>query len=444
MAILSARELPATRPLPILIQQRTRPQPEARWEQLILRLGFIATGVFSFNMALQAWQQGQIETHREVLWAVFAEYALAFTLLTAGMLPGAVLKRLSLLIPAALVLVLVVWFYVKIEIALTIYGTDNLAFSQIAAERLRHGQNPFSVHDPSVIQTAADRFGVPRTFLTSTTDGRPLSNLMSWPAGSVLVFVPAVFLGVGDMRWVVVAFEIAVLAALWLRASAALRPLIVIPLAVDPDLFLQFTGGGVVDFVWVLPVLASAIALYGRRYGWAALLYGLAAGTKQQPWLLAPFLVIWIWHMHGKLPLRARGRAVAEFGAIAAAGFLVLNVPFMVWDFGGWYRGVMLPFNAQLVPFGSGISLLTQTGAAELSKDFYSAATFGVWGVLLLAYALHFRTLKHAVWLAPAIIMWFGYRSLQNYFIYWTPMMLVALMAWWEEEGRAAAAAADV
>jgi hypothetical protein len=34
----------------------------------------------------------------------------------------------------------------------------------------------------------------------------------------------------------------------------------------------------------------------------------------------------------------------------------------------------------------------------------------------------------------PAIIMWFGYRSLQNYFIYWSPMLLVAAFAWWDEE----------
>ena len=410
-----------------------------RWEQLILRFGFILTGAFMLNTALQAWSEGKIGIHHALVWVIFAEYALAFCLMTMGILSVRLLRRLAWLLPASILFVLIVAFYIKIQINLTVYGTDNIAFSHVAAERLLDGENPYTIKDATLIQQTAERFGVPTTFITSTTDGKPLDNLMSWPAGSVLVFVPALWLGVTDLRWVVVALQIAVLAMLWLRAPAALRPLAVIVLAVDPYLLLYFTGGGVLDYIWVLPVLASAITLYQGKFNWSAACYGLAAGIKQQPWLLAPFLAIWVWQMHRERTVAARARAVGEFGAIALAGFLALNLPFMVWDFPAWLHGVLLPFNEQLVPFGSGISLLTQTGIADLPKGFYSAATFGVWGLLLLAYALHFRTLKHALWLAPAVIMWFSYRSLQNYFIYWTPMLMVAVMSWWEEEERAPA-----
>lgn len=413
------------------------PSAQDRLEPLILRVGFIATGALLFHLAMQTWQIGNIGSHHEVVWIVFAQYALAFVLMGAGLLRVASLRRLTWTIFLAIALTMLAWFYVKIEINLRVYGTDNAAFSHVAAEKLIAGQNPYSIKDRGVIEAAAQRFGVPSTFITSTTDGQPLDNLMSWPAGSVLTLVPAFLLGVHDVRWVVVAFEIAVLALLWWHAPVALRPVVLLPIAIDPDLLLEFTAGGVMDYVWVLPVLASAIALYGRRDGWAALLFGLAAGTKQQPWLLAPFLAIWIWHTCPADAYMDRAKAVARFAGISAVGFLALNLPFMVWDPRGWLHGVLLPFQAQLVPFGSGISLLTQTGMAQLPKDFYSAATFGVWGVLLLAYALHFRSLKHTLWLAPAVIMWFGYRSLQNYFIYWTPLALVALMAWWEEEGHA-------
>ncbi|MDE3097570.1 MAG: hypothetical protein KGK07_16410 [Chloroflexota bacterium] len=424
--------------LPVLVQQRSRERAasrrDARWAQFILRLGFIATGIFAFEMALQTWQQGQIGTHREVVALVFADYAAAFAALTAALVPGERVRRAALLIPATLLLVLVAWFYVHIMISFPAYGTDNAVFSHVAAEQLIAGRNPYSINDPALIDASVKRFGLPSTFLTNTTDGRPLSELMSWPAGSVLVLVPPLYFGLHDVRWVVVAFEIAVLALLWWRASSVLRPLIVLPLAVDPDLFLRFTAGGVMDFIWVLPVMATAIALYRRRLGWAALLYGLSAGTKQQAWLLAPFLLVWLWHTSEDLSLRGRAQTIARFVAVSAAGFLALNAPFMLWDFRGWYDGVMLPFNAQLVPFGSGISLLTQTGLVDLPKSFYSVATFGVSGVLLLAYWLHFRTLKHAIWLAPAVIMWFGYRSLQNYYVYWAPVLLIGLIAWWEEE----------
>jgi uncharacterized membrane protein len=413
----------------------------ARWEQLALRIGLIATGALIFNMALQSWQMGDIGSHPAVVAVVFVQYALAFTLLAAGVLPADAARRAAPLIIIAVLYSLVSWSYIKIEINLRVYGTDNVAFSHVAAEQILEGTNPYQLRDRAAIEESAFRFGVPATFVTSTTDGKTLDNLMSWPAGSVLVLVPALALGLQDMRWVVVLFEVAVMVLLWLRAPAALRPLVLLPIVVDPDLFLQFTGGGVMDFIWVLPMLLCAIALYAGRLHWSALCYGLAAGAKQQPWLLAPFLAIYIWNMRREDPLALRARAVAAFGAVSAAGFLALNAPFMVWSFNDWMRGVLLPFREQLVPFGSGISLLTQTGAVGLPKEFYSAATFGVWGALILIYALYFRSLRHALWLAPAIIMWFGYRSLQNYYIYWVPMVLVALIAWWEEEDDAAASA---
>jgi uncharacterized membrane protein len=407
---------------------------DARWEHLILRVGLIATGAFIMGTVFPIWVQGRPGTHHQVVWLAFVDYGLAFGTMAAGMLPSRLLRRCWVLIPIAVVAATLIFMYVRIEIAVTYYGTDNLALSHIAAERLLDGDNPYAVNDPQVIKDAAKRFVLPPTYLTNDTDGKPVVNLMSWPAGSVLVFVPAIYLGVKDLRWVVVGFELAVLLLLWWRAPAALRPLVAIPLAADPNLFLEFPGGAVVDFIWVLPTLAGAMLLYSGRADPAALLFGLAAGTKQQPWLLAPFLIVWIWHETRDRSIRARCGACARFSILGVAGFLVLNLPFMIWDMHAWFEGTLLPFRADLIPLGSGVSMLTMTGAAALPKSFYSAATFGVAGVLLLAYALHFGTLKHAIWLAPAIIMWFGYRSLQNYFIFWTPMLLVALIATWETE----------
>jgi len=254
--------------------------------------------------------------------------------------------------------------------------------------------------------------------------------------GSVLVLVPALAVGVHDVRWVVVAFEVVAFILIWVRAPAVLRPLALLPLTIDPDLFLQFTGGGVMDYIWVTPMVACAIALYSGRLGWSALLFGLAASMKQQPWLLAPFLAVYLWQTQRE---DRRLSSLAEYSGVAAAAFLALNLPFMLWDFSGWLRGVMLPIREGLVPIGSGISLLTTAGIVDLPKSFYSAATFGVWSVLLIAYMLHFRNLKHGLWLAPAIVMWFGYRGMQNYFVYWAPVLLVALFVWWEETEHAEA-----
>jgi len=408
--------------------------PDARWQQLIMRVGFIGTGVLMLNLAFRSWQMGQVGSRHTVVGLVFAEYAVAFALLVIGLASMERMRRLVPLIALATLFGFVAWSFIEINIAFTLYGTDNAALSHVAAEKLLDGENPYTINDRAVVEGAAARFGVPPTFITNTTDAEPLSNLMSWPAGSILVLVPPLALGLDDVRWVVVFAEVVTFALLWFRAPPVLRPLSLLPLTVDPDLFIQFTGGGVMDYLWVAPMVACAIALYERRLGWSALLFGLAAGIKQQPWLLAPFLLVWVWQTSDE---KRRIEAVTEYAALAAAGFLALNVPFMVWDFPAWTRGVMLPLQQALVPFGSGISLLTQAGIADLPKRFYSAATFGVWAVLLVTYMLHFRTFRHGLWLAPAIIMWFGYRGLQNYFVFWAPIALIAVFAWWEEQERA-------
>lgn len=403
---------------------------ERRWEHVAMRVGFIATGVLLMDMAYRSWVFGQVAARHNVVWLIFMEYALAFGLLAIGVMSIERMRRLVPLIALATIFAFVTWSYIQIHIAYTIYGTDNAALSHVAAEKLMAGHNPYSINDRATVIAAAQRFGVPETFITDTTGGQPISNLMSWPSGSVLVLVPALAAGVHDVRWVVVAFEAVAFILIWFRAPAVLRPLALLPLTIDPDLFIQFTGGGVMDYIWVTPMVACAIALYSGRLGWSALFYGLAAGIKQQPWLLAPFLAVYVWQTQKD---GRRLSSVVEYAGIAAAAFLALNLPFMLWDFSGWIRGVLLPIHERLVPFGSGVSLLTTAGIADLPKSFYTAATLGVAAVLVIAYMLHFRNLKHSLWLAPAVIMWFGYRSMQNYFVYWAPVVLIALFVWWEE-----------
>lgn len=424
---------------PTVAEPSARVSPaDAQWQALALRVGFLGTGASLLSVALSAWAQGQVNTHHEVVALVFAVYALAFALLALGVMPVATARPFTPLIVLGVIGGLLVFSYVRLQISLPTYQTDNAVFSHVAAEQLLDGNNPYTIRDRELIASSAERFGLQTTFLTHTTDGAALDNLMSWPAGAILPLVPFLKFGGSDVRWVVVAFEIAAILLLWLAAPRELRPLIVLPVLVDPDLFLQFTGGGVMDFIWVAPMIGAAIALYRRHFIVSALCFGLAAGTKQQPWVLAPFLMLYIWNTHEGQSIGSRLRACGLYGGVAAGAFFALNGPFIVADAQAWYDGTMLPVTKLLVPFGSGLSMLTQTGIADLPKSFYSLATFGVWGFLLLAYALYFRTLKHTLWLMPAIIMWFGYRSLQNYFIYWTPMLLVAVFAWWEDGRRAA------
>lgn len=407
-----------------------------RWGELVLRIGFLTTGVALLHWALLAWARGNIFAHHETIFIVLALYGGAFACLGLGVVNLDVgrLWRMEVLIPLAIIVSLLGIFYIELKFVNNLYSADTLAFSHEAADRLLAGENPFSANGEAVIANASERFGVPKSWVTPRTDGSTIDNLVSWPAGSFLAFVIPSALGLDDMRWVVAAAQLVAFGLLWLWAPRALRPLVFIPLVADPDIAIRFTTGGTTDILWLLPILGCAFALHRQREVPAALLYGLAVGIKQQPWLLAPFLLIWLWNAHRAEPLSARFRSLGTFAGWSALGFLALNGPFILWDVKAWFEGVLLPVQVDLIPWGSGLSMLTQAGVADLSRNFYSLATFGVWALLILAYALHFRNLKHLIWLFPALIMWFNYRSLQNYFVFWVPLLLMALFFWWEDQ----------
>jgi hypothetical protein len=255
---------------------------------------------------------------------------------------------------------------------------------------------------------------------------------MSWPAGGVLVLAPALALGLQDMRWVVVLFEVAVMVALWFRAPGALRP-VVFPIVIDPDLFLHSR----VVASWTYLGAADALRR-DRGYAGRSLVGALLLGSrrKTQPWLLAPFLAIYL-NTAATRWLCARRRA---FGARIGSGIPASTRR----SWSGVQRldaACAALLSGAVGPFGSGISLHAdrRRRAAEGVLQRRHASACG--RASCSSTPLLPQPAPHALWLAPAIIMWFGYRSLQNYYVYWIPMMLVALIAWWEEEDDAAASA---
>ena len=48
--------------------------------------------------------------------------------------------------------------------------------------------------------------------------------------------------------------------------------------------------------VWMLPLMLCVMTLNNRHYDQAALSFGLTVAIKQQPWLLIPFIAVWLWY----------------------------------------------------------------------------------------------------------------------------------------------------
>jgi len=205
-----------------------------------------------------------------------------------------------------------------------------------------------------------------------------------------------------------------------------------LPLFAGSDLMINFTAASVSDVLWVLPLLFAAFYLDKPLV--SGLFYGLACAMKQTPWLLAPFLLIYMLRAEETKDLRDRLLRTVRFAAVAVAVFLVINLPFMVQNVTAWLRDVLTPMTEDLVMLSQGVSLSTEAGLLPVAKAFYTVLLVAVSIVLIINYLVYFDRLRYVFWIFPGIMLWFSYRALTNYIIYWTPLMLVSMLLWYKAE----------
>ncbi len=66
--------------------------------------------------------------------------------------------------------------------------------------------------------------------------------------------------------------------------------------------------------------------------------------------------------------------------------------------------------------------------------NLFSVLVVAVSVVLVVNYYVYFDKLRYVLWIFPGIILWFSYRALTNYIIYWIPLMLVSIILWYKSE----------
>jgi uncharacterized membrane protein len=392
-------------------------------DDLILRIGYLSTGSFCLYEGFQTWVRGQIELNPQVVVYCLAIYAVAFASMALAFAEIEQARKLKDFIPTSLLAVMLIAAYVLFQIHYRgAYRTDALAFTHYAADLfLEKGLNPY----PLDLQDALYRFKVDPLYITLTPLGDISTNL-AYPALHFLVFVPFVAVGLQDMRWVVFLFEVATAVVLYYNAPEELRPIILLPIFVSADLAIDFNAGSVTDFLWVLPMVMTALSMNDPfRSG---IFYGIACAIKQQPWIVAPFMLIRMLNLK-KGSLTTRASEVLKFIGAMAFSFSVPNLLFIVKDPGAWLSGVLTPASGELVLLSQGLSMITQAGIIALPPAFY----FGVTAILFLTfvgnYFVYFDKLKHLIWLFPAVTMWFSHRALQNYFMFWIPVMVAEALA---------------
>lgn len=307
------------------------------------------------------------------------------------------------------------------------YGTDVMAFAHGGSELLLNGENPYSATTAQV-RDIAGRFGVQ---LTRTFDGGVIDWLTSYPALHVLSFTTFLGIGLTDLRWAILLIEILALAVIWWALSPRARLFAPFILLLEPFLSVVFTGGGVTDWLWVLPIAFTAICLSRGLYGYAGIALGIACAIKQHPWFVAPFVLVWVVQtLRSENESTLTSEAKRSLGAFLfglAGGFLVPNLPFMIWDPLSWVQSVLSPALGNMVADGHGLALLVVREVMDLPAAVFTGLVVLGLACGVVVYARYFDRLKDLLWVIPPIIMFFSYRSLHSYFVFWIPIAFLWL-----------------
>jgi len=403
----------------------------AATEEFLLRISFLFAGAFALAEGLQNWIRGRVETHPEVVLIILIMYVVAFANFGIGMSNVRVVKKLRHLPLAALIGIILASAYVITEVEFYgAYRSDSLAFTHYAAALVLKGVNPYGRD----LQDALRIFAVDPEFITLMPSGN-LMTILNYPALSFLVFAPAVACGVRDMRVVIFLFEIVALVSVYWWAPAGIRAAVLLPVFAGSDLVISFSAGSIGDFIWLVPMILMFISI--KKPWLAGVFYGAGCAIKQTPWLLAPFLLVWIYHESTKSWRRDRLARAAIFAGTAAFAFLLPNLMFIYQDLPHWWEGVVAPSFGNLVILSQGLSMVSELGYVPLPPQFYSITFMAVFATLIFNYAVYFDKLKHVIWVMPMITLWFSYRGLQNYFIFWIPMLVASAIYIYRERTSA-------
>ena len=168
----------------------------------------------------------------------------------------------------------------------------------------------------------------------------------------------------------------------------------------------------------------------GRSGVIRAVALALACSTHQLGWFLALFLAVGLLVLRmGELPLKSTVAVLARYGAIALGVFFLVSAPFIVAAPKAWLNGIFEPLLQHAVPHGQGIMGLTQYvigGSGAL--DYYGRASMLLLVAMLIAYAVHIRTIGPAAVVLPWLVFMVSTRSQDGYWVLTMPLWIVALL----------------
>ena len=313
------------------------------------------------------------------------------------------------------------------------YSTDSAAFNQAAAHFLIHGVDPYAV---SLGSTAAKLLKAPAQFWTYTVTGGHVDHL-SYPAGSVLIQMPALLLGFHHeiVDWLDLFAWIVTLVLIFAFLPASVRWIAAL-LALAPA-FSGVFNAGTTDAAF-LPFLVLAVWRWdrfglGRGAGVARWMgpvaLGLACSIKQTPWFCIPFIVIGLV-IEARMSDRRPLRVAAPYLAIVIGVFAAVNLPFVIWSPTAWARGTFLPFVEPLIADGQGLVTLALHGIAHgVSMPLLTLAGALVLIAEMAAMVIWYPAMKRIWMLLLPLAFFVATRSLSTYLADLYPAAIVAVVS---------------
>lgn len=386
-------------------------------ERFLVRLGLIGGAMLCLYIATVLWESSDVVRQRSSLFLSILACLIAFGILIAACWRGLPYRAIWV-IPALLVFVLVCFVRVRDanQIQNTSLGsTDVYIISDYSAHLVRLGQNPY-------LFDLGDAYRVYRTsnvFSTPTTDGNFIGKVV-YPALAFLLFVPFQLLGI-HTDLIFPLFYWLTMLVVFVGAPRIARPVILLPLLIDPHYFF-YAMGGVSDTLWAFFICLVVVSW--RNKNLSAVWFGLACACKQQPWLLAPFLAIRLLRESPEDERTFRLLDVLQFFLIAGGTFAIVNLPYILWDLPSWLAGSVSPFFDRMITLGQGLSSLTTEGIVFIPRTMYTVYMGMGYAAFIFVYWRHYHSLKSLIWLFPALALWLGQRSLSSYW-YFNLMPLV-------------------
>ena len=283
------------------------------------------------------------------------------------------------------------------------YLVDTVVAQHRATELFLQGADPYQATD--VIAALRDRGLVPELG-THLEDGSQLHGY-TYPALSFLIPAPFLAFGATDLRLVYLGEILLLLLVLPRAVRSAWRPLVAAVVVGSTVVLRQNVAAGV-DPAYAVFLVLALLSLRHRTV--SPICVGLAVASRQPAWIFVPFYVAAIWRRDGR-------REVLRRTAILVVAALLPNLPFLIAAPGAFLGGVSAPMVQPLEPYGVGLVSFALAGVIPLwPRAVYGLLSAVVLAGLLVLLVRRWRALPYALVAFPSLVLWFSWRSAENYF----------------------------